>query len=276
MKIFYITFTFLLGLLTVQDILARQNTETIHTSNNTAADDNICNLHSIPLITELGSFRGMIDIALSIDDFVWKAPKASTMNTFWNFWNISKRREIYTDVLGKPCNDHGDTLLHLAVASPTNETSINLITVLINKHAPLDATNRDGETPLDIVKRKIGSEHLPNDTLDHYIFIHTLRRRNQDVSHDFTIRQLYQRICRSSEHTVHDELLSTVTSLIDEYDQWLEESDHLSIQDRDIFLDLYKQLRTAEHTLPLGSYFVPPEAYQHLRKKSQMCSKAVI
>ncbi len=141
------------------------------------------------------------DIQSAIDDLVWATPESEAINNsnlFSRIWDsISgshQRRQLYAEVLGRPCDAEGNTPLHLAIHEAIEGSSaieidssdllhrlirrdlerpnLDFINVLINKYAPVNAANENGETPLDMIKRMMGVEGFSNDKIELYAFIY--------------------------------------------------------------------------------------------------------
>ena len=165
------------------------------------------------------------DILLAIDDLVWATPESEAINNsnfFSRIWDSisgsQQRRQLYAEILGRSCDAEGNTPLHLAINEALEDSSaieidssdplhrlirrdlerpkLDFINALINKYAPVNAANENGETPLDMIKRMMGAEDFSNEKMELYAFIY---RQNQNLSLTYQNRRhnIFQRMCRS-------------------------------------------------------------------------------
>ena len=190
-------------------------------------------------ICEPESFYGLRykEMRFAIDDFVQATPESQVINR--NFWSNFERPPYSQQVLGQSCNkEGGDTPLHLAINKAVESSSavginfsslihrpitieralegseLSLITALINKDAPLNVTNKNGETPLDMVKRMMRVEDFSDEKLDLYVFIYQ-ESQNRLLTDEDQRNNIFQRICHSRYNYDKISAANTTTSYED-------------------------------------------------------------
>ena len=252
-------------------------------------------------ICEPESFYGLRykEMRFAIDAFVQATPESQAINR--NFWSNSERPP-YSQVLGQSCNkEGGDTPLHLAINKAVESSSavginfsslihrpitieralegseLSLITALINKYAPLNVTNKNGETPLDMVKRMMRVEDFSDEKLDLYVFIYQ-ESQNHLLTDEDQKYNIFQRICRSRYN--YDKISAANTTdakieleierlprikrpyyteklayeaetlaIIEEYNQWLSFTFFPEIARLPMLMEIYKILHRRERSL---------------------------